>query len=131
MFKLSWRLGNISDLSKKQISDVTFFGCSDVISFFRKSPSLDKIFIWNISSAFWWNVFTTFLNLNLNYVKVQATYWFILKKNDFFLAKIYLSMRKVNFRGLCYQLVYVPTLVKNVPTFDENMYTLVLNVPIY
>ena len=52
------------------------------------------------------------------------------KKKYFFLAKIYLKYEKVNFRGLFYELFYVPTLVYNVPTFAENVSTLVLNVPI-
>ena len=41
------------------------------------------------------------------------------------------NYEKVNFRGLCCKLVYVATLVFNLPTFAANVSTLVLNVPIY
>ena len=41
------------------------------------------------------------------------------------------NYEKVKFRSVRYNLFYVPTLVYNVHTFDENVPTLVLNVLIY
>ena len=48
-----------------------------------------------------------------------------LKKLIFYCVNIS-NYDRVNFRGWCNKLVYVPTLVYNLPTFAENVPTLVL-----